>query len=351
MNSFKSLFSLRRHKSDDELTRPQRRAFSASNLTALTNLVLARKFKSVSLIKVNSDESLTDSPVGAIRMKTNEDCVKQVKTENVLKRPRQNDDCDNVIKRKKCDTDLNENETPFKTIILKLCENDETIGLEIHPKWTFESNQITGYYISQIIPDSAAAKNGNLKIGDEIIEINGKKLTEIGHCVTLNKFLNHDNMLKILVSRQDLLQINPDPIFKVPTITGMKKFTRTEPFAQIRRRQKPNYSEKYCSITGQLYFSVRFCKGPGLKSLGFSIVGGKDSPRGIMGIYIKTIFEQGQAAELGVLREGDQILSVNNQPMKGLTHSEAVEVFKNIKSGYVFVEGVRKDRTKFRNSF
>lgn len=88
-------------------------------------------------------------------------------------------------------------------------------------------------------------------------------------------------------------------------------------------------------------FEVRFTKSAGGKGLGFSIVGGKDSPRGDMGIFVKTIFNNGQAAE-SILREGDEIMSVNGRGTAGLTHGEAIRLFKDVRAGPVLLRVARR---------
>ncbi|XP_021710874.1 uncharacterized protein LOC5565736 isoform X2 [Aedes aegypti] len=109
---------------------------------------------------------------------------------------------------------------------------------------------------------------------------------------------------------------------------------------------------KFCTLprSGPNAFTIRqarFVKGNGAKALGFSIVGGKDSPKGSMGIYVKTIYPNGQAAEKGTLQEGDEILSVNGTAFQGLSHQEAINVFKSIKTGdVVILLGRRNNRRK-----
>merc|ERR1712102_195280 len=84
----------------------------------------------------------------------------------------------------------------------------------------------------------------------------------------------------------------------------------------VEPEEKASEGSKFCTLPRQRKsqsYSIKnvvFEKGPGKKSLGFTVVGGKDSPKGSIGIYVKSIFPNGQA--LGILREGNNVCYLIN---------------------------------------
>lgn len=117
-------------------------------------------------------------------------------------------------------------------------------------------------------------------------------------------------------------------------------------FCTLPRKSRQIGNQQHQTLfqnTPPTFLTIMFEKGPGKKSLGFSIVGGRDSPKGSMGIFVKTILPTGQAAEDGRLQEGDEIFAVNGSLLQGLSHSEAIGIFKQIRSGPVVLQTGRRN--------
>ncbi|KAJ8679714.1 hypothetical protein QAD02_015501 [Eretmocerus hayati] len=122
--------------------------------------------------------------------------------------------------------------------------------------------------------------------------------------------------------------------------SGMLKF-------QVRRRSNTVSSDqggirRRAASMSMDILTIELDKGV-KQALGFTIVGGVDSPNGAMGIYVKSVLPGGQAAEQGSLRAKDEVLAVNGQSLEGLTHAEAVQLIKTSKKGKLVLHVARRD--------
>ncbi|KZC09969.1 PDZ domain-containing protein 2 [Dufourea novaeangliae] len=273
-----------------------------------------------------------------------------------------------------------------ETMVVKLSRENSDQCLGIFIAKTAESSP--GYLVAHVVPNGLADKEGTLRIGDEILIVNGKRLRGL-NMAEARKILGSGSgpgEVDIVVSRYSALDQSPKKLTEssvdyenVNMENGHGIIVENSPRSHFRKHQTRHHrdrrsdcnrsisSEKsvmnvdnsgsqsvsnFCTLprrprnTVSTFLTVVFQKGPGKKSLGFTIVGGSDSPKGSIGIFTKSVLPGGQAAEDGRLRAGDEILAVNGHVCHDLTHRKAVQLFRNIKTGPVALHLCRRVKNK-----
>ncbi|XP_051044163.1 inaD-like protein [Phodopus roborovskii] len=193
----------------------------------------------------------------------------------------------------------------------------------------------SGVFISDIVKGGAADLDGRLIQGDQILSVNGEDVRHASQetVATILKCVQGLVQLEIgrlragswASSRKTSQNSQGDrhsahgscrPSF-APVITGLQNLVGT------KRASDP--PQKCTDVGPRTVEIIRELS----DALGISIAGGKGSPLGDIPIFIAMIQASGVAARTQKLKVGDRIVSINGQPLDGLSHTDAVNLLKN----------------------
>uniref|UniRef100_A0A671EWL9 Multiple PDZ domain crumbs cell polarity complex component n=1 Tax=Rhinolophus ferrumequinum TaxID=59479 RepID=A0A671EWL9_RHIFE len=215
---------------------------------------------------------------------------------------------------------------------LELPKDQGGLGIAIS-----EEDTLNGVVIKSLTEHGVAAKDGRLKVGDQILAIDDEVV--VGYPV--EKFISLLKTAKTTV-KLTIHAANPDSQAldsAAGTASGEKKNSsqspmvppsgspEPEPIRSTSRSSTPAIfasDPATCPIIPGCETTIEISKGR--TGLGLSIVGGSDTLLGA--IIIHEVYEEGAACKDGRLWAGDQILEVNGIDLRKATHDEAINVLR-----------------------
>ncbi|KAF6125819.1 multiple PDZ domain crumbs cell polarity complex component [Phyllostomus discolor] len=235
-----------------------------------------------------------------------------------------------------------------------------------------------GIFIKHVLEDSPAGKNGTLKPGDRIVEVDGMDLRDASHEQAVEAIRKAGNPVVFMVQsiinrpRKPPLPSLPHNLYPKFSFSSTNPFadslqfnadkapsqSETEPekaplcsvpppppsaFAEMSSDQAPssaskvsevdkedefgyswkNIRERYGTLTGELHM-IELEKGR--SGLGLSLAGNKDRSR--MSVFIVGIDPNGAAGKDGRLQIADELLEINGQILYGRSHQNASSIIK-----------------------
>ncbi|XP_032419189.1 multiple PDZ domain protein [Xiphophorus hellerii] len=235
-----------------------------------------------------------------------------------------------------------------------------------------------GVFIKHISPDSPAALNGTLRVGDRILEVSGVDLRDASHEQAVEAIRRAGDTVHLLVqSGLDRTQspnpINHERLSPIPlsdshnnkeaeTLSSLFRLSPANPFTptpfkapsptsdRMDRRSPVNVTtaadaaaedgddtgrkkmlQRYGSLSGKLHM-IELEKDPAAHGLGIRLAGNEEGSRARMSVYVEGIDPNGPAGLDGRIHVGDELLEINGQILYGRSHQNATTIINNAPS-------------------
>ncbi|XP_011762734.2 inaD-like protein isoform X4 [Macaca nemestrina] len=195
----------------------------------------------------------------------------------------------------------------------------------------------SGVFISDIVKGGAADLDGRLIQGDQILSVNGEDMRNASQETVATILKCAQGLVQLEIGRlragswtsarqtpqnsqgsQQSAHSSCHPSF-APVITGLQNLVGTKRVSDPSQKNSGiDMEPRTVEINRELS-----------DALGISIAGGRGSPLGDIPIFIAMIQASGVVARTQKLKVGDRIVSINGQPLDGLSHADVVNLLKN----------------------
>ncbi|XP_066511594.1 partitioning defective 3 homolog isoform X2 [Hoplias malabaricus] len=172
-------------------------------------------------------------------------------------------------------------------------------------------------YVKNILPRGAAIKDGRLKAGDRLLEVNGVDLNGRGQeeVVSLLRATPMGGAVNLLVLRQE-------ESFLPRELNTESPVPNTKDLVEEEVVLTPDGTREFLTLEVPLNDS-------GSAGLGVSVKGNRSKENHAdLGIFVKSIINGGAACKDGRLRINDQLIAVNGESLLGKTNHDAMETLR-----------------------
>ncbi|XP_009464901.1 PREDICTED: LOW QUALITY PROTEIN: FERM and PDZ domain-containing protein 2 [Nipponia nippon] len=212
-------------------------------------------------------------------------------------------------------------ETNSKEIYtVELVKEDGTFGISVTGGIN-TSVRHGGIYVKSIIPRGPADKDGQIKIGDRLLEVDGISLCGITHKQAVEHLKKSGQIAKLVLERgnyqlaEPCLTANDRKEDQCAVVSVATSFT--------------DGTKDYCFLTDDNTFEVKLTKNSG--GLGFSVLQMEGDACEHLGgaiVRIKRLFPGQPAEENGEIEVGDIILAVNGKSVQGLLYQDVLHLLR-----------------------
>uniref|UniRef100_A0A3B4Z0V1 Membrane-associated guanylate kinase, WW and PDZ domain-containing protein 3 n=1 Tax=Stegastes partitus TaxID=144197 RepID=A0A3B4Z0V1_9TELE len=222
-------------------------------------------------------------------------------------------------------------------------KDTEGFGFVILTSKSKPPHGVIPHKIGRIIEGSPTDRCGLLHVGDRISAVNGRSIIELSHNDIVQLIKEAGNVVTLTVVPEDEYKGPPSGASSAKQSPALQHRAMGQRSALQDERYNLDLEEKSegvnwsdhknlplgelgtMCVTGpnQGCLTVELERGP--RGFGFSLRGGTEYN---MGLYILRLAEDGPAQLDGRIHVGDEIVEINGEPARGISHTRAIDLIQ-----------------------